>query len=284
MCNCATSTIVKNNKLSVITYSHYFRSKSRVGFYRAIAFFTACLFANPLFALEFECESGADKRFIRMELPGIDHLCEVTVTNALNERKVMWYANQDSMFCTDKTNDLSNKYQNEWGFQCSQWPDHDGIDALSKRQRTIVDSEVKTVIADGKKLSTQYVVEGLKAVSNENNLLVLQFFLHEPQTSITRDITHIINDLGSSYNLASRLGSLAEYVDANEGYVVNSALISSVTDNGAMEIITVLDSEDAPKNSTDSGCYGNQTLTQQDDGVMVPRSPHRFVCPDGDSG
>lgn len=269
------STIVK------IINLHF---KSHSGLCRATAFVLACLFANPLFALEFECELGADKRYIRMELPGIEHLCEVTVTNAQNERRVMWYANQDSLFCSDKTNELSSKYQREWGFQCSQWPDHDGIDALTKRQRAIVDAELKVVISDGKQTPTQYVVEGIKAVSNENKLLVLQFFLHEPITRVTRDITHVISDLGNSYNVVSQLGSLTDYVDANEGYVVNSALISSVNDSGAMEIITVLDSKDAPLSSTKSGCYGNQTLTQQDDGVVVPRSPHRFVCPDEDSG
>ncbi len=258
-----------------------------------LAFMSIC--AQPLHALEFECEANGDKRFIRMELPGISHLCEVTVTYLNNERKVMWYADHDSLFCSDKTAELTEKYQSKWGFQCTQWPDHDGIDQLNDRQRAIVDAELKQVIAEGEQQDKPFMVEGLKvAASNpgvnqqsagDTSLLVLQFFLHEPDTSVTRDITHIISDKGGRYDRLSRLDSLANYVDPNEGYIVNSALISSVTDNGAMEVITVLDAETPNDSSTpNEGCYGNQTLTQHTDGKLIARTPHRFVCVDNDAG
>ena len=244
----------------------------------------AGIFAHPLHALEFECAAGDDTRFIRMELPGIAHLCEVTVTYTNNERKVMWYADHDSLFCSQKTAELSSKYQNKWGFQCKQWPDHDGIDQLSDRQRSIVDTELKAVMAQGSTQATPYVVEGLKVASN-NQILVLQFFLHEPDSGTTRDITHVINDDGSQYNTLSKLNALASYIDTNEGYTVNSALISAVTDNGAMEVITVLDANESVTGSNNSaGCYGNQTLTQQGNDKVVARTPHRFVCPGEDAG
>jgi len=242
--------------------------------------------ANPSYALEFECSLDEDNRFIRQELPGITHMCEVTVTNADNERRVMWYANHDSLFCSEKTLELKNKYEKEWGFQCAQWPDHDGVDHLSARHRTILDAELKFLIEQGQNAVTPYVVEGLKAAAspvveksedNSNtNTLVVQFFLHEPKTGATQDVTHVIRDDGVSWNTMTKIESLASHIEANEGYTVNSALVSNVTDNGAMEIITVLDT--ANSENPDKGCYGNQTLAAQKNGELIARTPHRFVC------
>ena len=253
---------------------------------RSTAVLIGLVLSNPLYALEFECSLGTDNRFIRQELPGITHLCEVTVTNANQERRVMWYANHDTVFCSEKTLELKTKYENEWGFQCEQWPDHDGVDHLSERHRTILDAELKFLIEQGQSQATPYVVEGLKAAASsspdqqarngEINTLIVQFFLHEPQSGATHDVTHVIRDDGLSWNTQSKIESLASHVDANEGYVVNSALLSNVTDNGAMEIITVLDAEDSA--NADAGCYGNQTLVAQKNGKLIARTPHRFVC------
>lgn len=257
----------------------------------SVVIVTSLVLTSPLHALEFECSSGSDNRFIRQELPGITHLCEVTVTNASNERRVMWYANHDTVFCSEKTIELKNKYETEWGFQCDQWPDHDGVDKLSARHRTILDAELKFIIEQGQSQPTPFVVEGLKAAAspvqdNSANTLVVQFFLHEPQTGNTQDVTHIIRDDGVSWNTLSKIDTLANYIDAKEGYVVNSALISNVTDNGAMEVITVIDSENSLSQQSD--CYGNQTLAAQNNGELIARTPHRFVCADaannGDAG
>lgn len=252
------------------------------------------VFAQPLHALEFECNAGTDRRFIRMELPGIQHLCEVSVTytsKASKERKVMWYANNDSLFCSSKTNELRNKYESKWDFTCKQWPDHDGVDQLNNRQRNILDSELKALTIQGKNAQTPFLVEGLKvaasptsARNNDTNLLVVQFFLHVPETGFARDVTHIIKDEGTTWNTLSKIDSLANHIETDESYVVNSALISGVTGNGALEVITVLDSPDPTGGEDDaisfSGCYGNQTLTTADDGKLVARTPHRYYCPD----
>jgi len=224
-----------------------------------------------------------------MEMPGFEHLCEVTVTYPNDERKVMWYAEHDSQFCSEKTEELKGKYESKWNYQCEQWPDHDGIDQLSDRQRTILDAELKSLIQKGKDDETPFLVEGLKAAGNpttnegDTSLLVVQFFLHAPDTGNTSDITHIINDNGVSWNTFSKIETLADYIDANEGYVVNSALISNITDNGAMEIITVLDSATPAQGDEQSfsGCYGNQTLAAKSNGDIVARTPHRYFCPEG---
>lgn len=244
---------------------------------------------QPVHALEFECEAGSDVRFIRLELPGIEHLCEVTVTKSDNAREVKWYANHDTRFCSDKAEELKNKYSSQWGYECKQWPDHDGVDQLNPRQRTILDAELKFIIDRGKNAANAFVVEGVKVAASQQksskvSTLVVQFFLHEPANGVTRDVTHVIQDDGVSWNTTSRIDSLINYVDANEGYTVNSALLSSVTDNGALEIITVLDTVDDSKSEQSTGCYGTQTLAAQSDGKVVARTPHRFICADVAAG
>jgi len=254
-------------------------------------------FAQPLFALEFECSAGADKRFIRMELPGIDHLCEVAVTYASKERKVMWYADNDSSFCSEKTNELQKKYESAWNFQCEQWPDHDGVDQLSERHRNILDAELKTLIDEGQNQLSPFMVEGLKVAaspisSNVDNidLLVVQFFLYSAQTGLSRDVTHIIRDHGVSWNTVAKVDSLVNYIEFNDDYIINSALLSNVTGSGALEIITVLGSIESSSNDGKmdySGCYGNQILVTGNDGELFAKTPHRYYCPktsDADAG
>jgi len=261
-------------------------------------FLMSIAFAQPLFALEFECNSGADRRFIRMELPGIEHLCEVSVTYASKERKVMWYADHDSSFCSQKTEELRSKYESNWNFQCELWPDHDGVDQLSEQQRNVLDAELKALIEDGKNAAIPFMVEGLKAAASpatsngdDLDLLVVQFFLYTPDTGFAHDVTHVIQSYGVSWNTLAEIDSLAKYIEVNEDYIVDSALISSVTGNGALEIITVLDSADSSVsggvNMNYSGCYGNQILATGSDGELIAKTPHRYFCPktvDADAG
>jgi len=273
--------------------SNFFKSiVSRLFGTKAVLLITLCI-VQPLHALEFECTTGDEKRFIRLELPGIEHLCEVSVTYTTDERKVIWYANHDSMFCSEKATELKTKYEDQWGFQCNQWPDHDGVDTLTTRQRTILDAELKLLMSQGQAASNKFQVEGLKVAATHSkdtdNLMVVQFFLHKPNSGVTNDVTHIIRDDGVSWNTQAKFDTLSSYVDANEGYIVNSALITAVSGNGAMEVITVLEPTDPllNENSNTPGCYGNQTLTAQGNGQLIARTPHRYVCPeanDNDAG
>lgn len=256
----------------------------------SLLFLVSFAFAQPLFALEFECRAGTDKRFIRMELPGIDHLCEVSVTYSSKERKVMWYADNDSSFCTEKTDELQKKYESTWNFQCEQWPDHDGVDQLSKRQRIKLDAKLKTLIKEGQNELTPFMVEGLKAAASpassngeDVDLLAVQFFLHSPDTGFSRDVTHIFRDDGVSWNTLAKIDSLAQYIEVNGNYTIDSALISNVTSNGALEVITVLGSLESSSNNGSeidfSGCYGNQILATGNDGELTAKTPHRYYCP-----
>ena len=232
---------------------------------------------NLAYALEYECTAQNDQRFISLEMPGEEHLCEVSVTLKNGQRDVKWYANSESAFCTEKTAELKGKYEELWGFTCAQWPDTDGIDALNKRHRVILDAELKKQIAIGKKSNPSYVIKAVKASastdSTENlSLLALQFFKSKGEKPI-EDETHIIHDNGVSWFTHSRVKTLASYIPDENEYKVNSALISSIESDGTLEVATMVSD-----NKNQQNCYGAQTFLSNVDGSLVPRSPHRFVC------
>jgi len=232
-------------------------------------------------ALEYECTNENDQRFISLEMPGEEHLCEVSVTIKEGARDVKWYANSESAFCTEKTEELKGKYENLWGFTCTQWPDTDGIDALSKRHRVILDAELKKQIALGEKSKPSFVVKGVKASASKDgsdklSLLALQFFNttgNEDGDSPIEDVTHIIHDNGVSWFTHSRVKALASYIPKATEYKVNSALISAIETDGTIEVSTMVSD-----NNDQQNCYGAQTFLSNVDGSLTPRAPHRFVC------
>ena len=104
---------------------------------------SVCMVAKTAYATEYECRAGNDTRYVRVDYPGVEHLCEVSVNSGRN-REVKWYADVESTFCSEKIIELVGKYQNQWGYSCEALPDHDGIDELSPRQRKYLDQIVKT--------------------------------------------------------------------------------------------------------------------------------------------
>lgn len=232
----------------------------------------------PSHALEFFCATGSDERFIRMELPGQEHLCEVTVTNKAEERSVMWYADNDSMFCSAKAYELRDKYVDQWKFECANWPDTDGIDKLSQRQRSILDEQLKKLTEMGKAAQTPFQVTAVKtaastAISDEPGVLALQFFITSESNPTTSDLTYLIVDDGTEWRITSTIDGLANLVDQSDEYKISTALVSSISDTGALEIMTsvVAASDDAP-------CQGSQVIHASEDGEVITQTPHRYVC------
>ena len=231
-------------------------------------------------AQEFECSIPGDKRFIRLELPGQNHLCEVTVTHGEDDRRVMWYANNETLFCSAKIHELHQKYEEQWNFNCSQWLDTGGIDKLSERHRAILDTELKNRIQAGKNANPKFTITGVKAVaSNPLNLepgnLALQYFMVEEGSSVTKDITHVIYDDGSDWRSVATLNTLSSYIVAEEASDENiiSALVHEISDTGVLQVNTTLQDPSAQG----ANCQGNQTLlvSEQD---IEPHSPHRVIC------
>ena len=130
------------------------RSLSRISRSRNTTAALACLLVTisgvvtgAAHAQEFECSVPGDKRYIRLELPGQVHLCEVTVTKSSDgSRRVTWYANHETMFCSAKIYELRGKYENQWGFSCTEWLDTGGNDQLSERPRALPDAGFKARI------------------------------------------------------------------------------------------------------------------------------------------
>ncbi len=227
-------------------------------------------FSNDVSALEFYCEAPGDVRYLRAEIPGAERLCEVTVNyENTGERRVLWYAENDTLFCSAKIYALKDKYENQWKFNCEQWPDLDGIDQLSPSNRQILDTQLRAMIEQGKSANPGFKVNSVKAVAStlfdkQPGTLALQFFLS------SGDLTQVIVDDGSSWELVATVKDLASHVSAD--IPVNTAFISSVSDSGALEIQTTLQSAAA------QNCFGNQVITASAENSVSAQTSHEYIC------
>lgn len=275
-------------------------------------------------AIEFACEQAGDQRYLRVNMPGDEHLCEVGVTYPGGSHRVMWYADNDTLYCSAKLYELRDKYIEELGFACSGADDRDGVDSLSARHRYILDTQLKSLILRGRSDNPAFEVTGLKAVASNRlddqpGALALQFFLatvdNEGSSSAIsdaagnqladadsvdaatnntgealdemafgqggvlpadRDRTQVIIDEGNSWRVLSTVEDLASQVDTVDGLDVHSALIESVNDTGALQINTLLGSDDDVDGP--APCHGEQVIQWQTDGTLRPRTPHRYIC------
>lgn len=232
----------------------------------------AGLLSTSAHALEFQCKLNSDVRYLRVDIPGENHLCEVSVKyEYTGERKVMWNADNDSLFCSARAYELSEKYENTWGFNCSKWPDHDGIDNLSPSQRAILDQQLKQLMNEGESAEEPFTVTAVKAVSSklldqDSGTLALQYFFSDGT-----DRTELIADDGRSWKVFATIDELAAQITGTA--TVDSALISSITDGGALEVLTTVASS-----TPGQSCHGKQVLMAGDDHTLQARTAHRFVC------
>lgn len=256
-------------------------------------------------ALEFQCELNGDVRQLSVLIPGEQHLCEVSVDyESTGERKVLWHADNDSLFCSAKAYALIGKYENEWGFSCAKWPDRDGVDELSATQRSILDLQLKKrmieeeivenpvsefaidAIAEADAQAPVFVfasdgegdgaevpvsVLAVKATAStpldqEPGALAIQYFLSDGS-----DQTEIINIKGTSWSVFATIDNMANHVTGAQP--VDTALISTITDGGALEIVTTMRADDGKLY-----CYGRQVLMPDANSQLNPRTPHRIVC------
>ena len=249
------------------------------------------------YALEFQCELNGDVRQLSVLMPGEQHLCEVSVAyESTGKRKVMWHADNDSLFCSAKAYALIEKYESQWGFSCAKWPDRDGIDELSSTQRSILDIQLKKRMTAGEStadpvdegivddltddLSAGDPLEEAKApvtviavkatastpLDHEPGTLAIQYFLSDGS-----DQTEIIIDNDSSWSVFAIIDNMASQITGTEP--VDTALISTITDGGALEIVTTMAADDGKLY-----CHGKQVLMPDANSKLNPRTPHRIVC------
>ena len=232
--------------------------------------FLTLVFGNSAWALEFRCEAPGDVRTLRVEVPGQEKLCEVSVSyEATGERRVMWHASNDTMFCSAQAYALKDKYIAEWNFDCAALPDHDGIDNLSPTHRGILDNRLKSLISRGQAAIPSYTVTSVIAkassqLDKQPSALALQFFLSNG------DVTEVILDEGGDWELFATIDNLATHITG--GVPAGIALIDSITDTGALEISTTINAD------AQQPCYGTQVLMVSRDNQLHERTPHRFIC------
>lgn len=227
-------------------------------------------FSPQAIALEFQCEVTGDTRYLRVEIPGRERLCEVSVNyKNTGERRVMWYADKDTQFCSAKIYALKEKYEQKWKFKCEQWPDLDGIDILSPSNRRILDTQLKLLIETGKNSNPSFSVNNVKAVASnlfdkQPGNLALQFFLS------SGDVTQVIIGDGKSWKMFSSIDNMASHISSD--LPVSTALISSISDSGTLEVETTMASDNA------ENCYGQQAFGTSTNGGLEPKSQHRYIC------
>ena len=230
----------------------------------------ALAFGKTTWAVEFRCEAPGDIRTLRVEVPGEERLCEVSVNyDATGERRVMWHASNDTMFCSAQAYALKDKYINEWNFDCAALPDNDGIDSLSPTHRGILDNRLKALISSGQTATPSYTVTSVLATASSQldkqpSALALQFFLSNG------DVTEVILDEGGDWEVFATINNLATHITG--GVPAGIALIDSITDAGALEISTTINAD------AQQPCFGTQVLMASSDNQLHERTPHRFIC------
>jgi hypothetical protein len=228
-------------------------------------------FGASAMALEFECQLYSDIRYLRVDIPGEDHLCEVSVKYAYtDERKVMWYADNDSLYCSARAYELKDKYENNLQFKCAKWPDRDGIDELSPSHRAILDLQLKILMTKGESAEEPFRVTAVKAAAStpldhHSGMLALQFFLSDGS-----DQTQVIVDENDSWKIFANIDDMAAHVTGDAP--VDAALITSITDGGALEVLTSL------ADGSDRNCQGHQVLMVGSGNQISARTGHRFLC------
>ncbi|MFK7861693.1 MAG: hypothetical protein AB8B64_22955 [Granulosicoccus sp.] len=228
-------------------------------------------------AIEFQCEAPGDIRYLRVDIPGEEYLCEVSVTyQESGVREVKWYARNDTLFCSARAYELRDKYQDLWNYTCTTQPDRDGIDTLSATQRAILDQRLKLMIEKGRESTPAASVTGIKAVAstplnNESGKVAFQFF-----TDDGADVTEIIDDKGDTWDITTSIDNMSAQVVSE--VPVSAAVIHSISAEGTLEVHTQLTDEQNLE------CFGTQDLTPTGStGTVKARTPHRFICNTSDT-
>ncbi len=103
-------------------------------------------------------------------------------------------------------------------------------------------------------------------LDHEPGTLAIQYFLSDGN-----DQTEIINDNDTSWTVFATIDNMASQITGVEP--VDTALISTITDGGALEIVTTMTADDGKLY-----CHGKQVLMPDSNSQLNPRTPHRIIC------
>lgn len=221
---------------------------------------------------DLECELPNDRRQLRVELPGQEHLCEVSVTYQSGERRVLWYADNDSRFCSDKLDELHTKYTETWGFDCGPWPNSDGIDALDADQRRSLDDLLRVRLDGPARPSAVRVATAPSGRDGE--LIAVQWLAADTAQAPDALSVYLDPSDGGDWQPLLDVDDLTAQLPATaEPILIERALLTGIDEGGALALTTVLDSSDDSR-----VCRGRQRLALDGAGGLVARTPHRHAC------
>jgi len=218
-----------------------------------------------------ECELPNDRRQLRVELPGDDHLCEVSVTYQSGERRVLWYADNDSLFCTEKLDELERKYTRDWGFTCGPWPSSDGIDALPPKHRRALDLALLERL--GGSSAPEDVRVASTSLGDEGTLIAVQWLAERADgLTVYRDVT--TESQAADWQPLADFDDLTASLPSEDAEIaIERALLTGIDETGTLAVTTVVDAVEQ-----DRICRGRQRLALDPQGTLVARTPHRHVC------
>lgn len=253
--------------------------------------------ASGASALGFDCAMSGDRRHLQLELPGEQHLCEVSVTRRADaERQVVWYADNDTVYCSERLDELAATYRAERGFDCVRWPDPSGVDALDGTARAALDAELRALRdalrsrGDGARLTGVRVLardgdaDG-KARPAGASADLRQFFVRDPDGSV-RTLLRFTDDTGRTVSTDDLAASLSHGAERIDGVWVDSldeaeTTLHVVTSGRPPPTPGAPDAPDTPDAGASVTCRGAQTLSIAADGTLVPATPHRYGCDAG---
>jgi len=244
-----------------------------------------CFLLSPqVFGGEYSCTLGADTRVVRLDYPGVDHLCEVSVSANDGVREIKWYADNNSAFCSRKFTELVGKYKDLWGYNCTSLTTPLDLAALPDRYRKVIDGIVLDVTQEGKDASIPFTISATRVHATELeesrlSALVVQLFMQATDATITApvDRTYFIEDDGEQFYTRSVWSGLRNQITLQDNnYRIDSAIIKNINAKGEITVDTTLYSSlDAADTAP---CTGSQKLVASKDGALAPAGEHKFQC------
>lgn len=236
---------------------------------------TLLVSANPSAqAADFTCSISGEVRHLHLDIPGPQHLCEVSVTPEGGDRRAVWYADNGTQFCSDKIEELVGKYENEWGFSCASWPRDDQLEELSRSERQRLDEILldRRARNDGGPSSMRVVTGATQA--DGQRLLAVQWFGNTP----AEDALSVFFGDDDTWTTLAYIEPLVQAIDAEEA-AVQRAIIDSINEDGAVVLSTVVAAAD-DASTEPPACRGEQLFSINGEGALAALTPHRYGCRD----
>lgn len=229
-------------------------------------------------AVEFSCSVAGDARHLRLDIPGEQYLCEVSVTPEGGERKVLWYANNGTLFCSEKADALITKYQEVWGFTCDAWPHDDDLEQLSEAQRRRLDQDLRQWHAsEDNNFAAIRVITGPVDTDGQSLIAIQRVTEGSAADSVSVYIDSGVVDERevAQWQRIAQVDDLLAVIDPLDAIVTRS-IINRIGPAGGLTVSTVIQGN-TDANATPT-CRGQQNFAVDEKGGLSALAPHRYSC------